>query len=336
MKRLFLFIFAVSSLLFSQLCIAQRLKVTTFEIQPKDLSARTNPRADNSGQLCALLKIYVMDKITEAQGNVMGEIIDKGVEKWIYVSDHTKQIKLNFENHFPLMLTFSDYDYPVVSEQMVYVVELEDGAGAPSNMVGQSQDNIIVQTETKPLAEKTDIKESSPVNTTPTPKKTSYSFSPEGLETLEKAKKKYDDKDYDKAFWLFMKVNMNPESQYYLGQMYYYGWAVPQNRTTALEYYTKSANQGFAAAKRSLAGMYLYGEKDVVKADVKKALALYHEAAEQGNAYAQYNLGWMYATGTKVKKNVEEGVKWYRMAAAQDPSSNISQMAQDALEALGY
>ncbi|MDE7414081.1 MAG: sel1 repeat family protein [Muribaculaceae bacterium] len=326
MNRLILLFLALSSLLSSSICSGQRLKVATFEIQPKDLSARTDPRADNSGQLCALLKIYVMDKITEVQGNVMGDIVDKGVEKWVYVSDHTKQIKLNFEKHFPLMITFSDYDYPTVSEQMVYVIELEDANG-----VKNSANNIY-----DPAEDTATVKESTAANEVMTVKQPTNDASRETTETLEKAKKAYNEQEYDKAFWLFMKVNMNPEAQNYLGQMYFYGYAVAQDRAKAFELYSKSADQGFAAAQSNLAGMYLYGERKVVKANVKKALELYHKAAEQDDLYAQYTLGWMYSTGTNVKKNVDEGVKWYRRAAAHQPPSTLSEMAQDALKGLGY
>ena len=40
-------------------------------------------------------------------------------------------------------------------------------------------------------------------------------------------------------------------------------------------------------------------------------------AAEQGNADGQNILGAMYETGVGVEKNLDEAIRWYRMASAQ-------------------
>ena len=40
--------------------------------------------------------------------------------------------------------------------------------------------------------------------------------------------------------------------------------------------------------------------------------------AEQGNVKAQYDLGIFYLKGHGVKKNMEEGVKWFRQSAELD------------------
>ncbi|MDE7412922.1 MAG: hypothetical protein K2N05_03905 [Muribaculaceae bacterium] len=147
MKRLILFATLLAFILSPVVTHAQELKVTSMEIKPLDLTARTNPRVDRSGQMCALLKVQVMDDIVEAQGNVMGDIINKEVEKWIYVSDHTKQIRLLFKNHFPLMITFNDHGYPTVSEQMVYEIKLTDAT--PTKASSSGQGNHVALTSNK-------------------------------------------------------------------------------------------------------------------------------------------------------------------------------------------
>ncbi|MDE7414430.1 MAG: hypothetical protein K2N05_11695 [Muribaculaceae bacterium] len=183
MKLIKSFIIAFSSLfsvLFPLLCTAQELKVRSMEIQPNDISAHTNPRTDLNGDLCALLKIYVKDKITEVQGNYMGEFVDKGMEKWVYVSDHTKEIGLSFQNHFPIKINFKDFNYTTVSEGMTYIIKLvEENEESPqptedtssinrnnqssdyyhvtSFTVGSKSVKIPSLTEFKPLLEKMDL-----------------------------------------------------------------------------------------------------------------------------------------------------------------------------------
>lgn len=101
--------------------------VEKFEIDPMDLTARNNTtsRTDGNGRKCAVLKVYVDDQIAEAQGNVIGEIRCNGMENWIYLAHDSKQVKLVFDNHYPLLIKFIDYNFPTVSEQMTYVIRLK-------------------------------------------------------------------------------------------------------------------------------------------------------------------------------------------------------------------
>ena len=54
-----------------------------------------------------------------------------------------------------------------------------------------------------------------------------------------------------------------------------------------------------------------------IKEDKEEAVRWYRRAAENGNAMAQYNLGNCYYTGTGIKEDKEEAVRWYRKAAEQ-------------------
>lgn len=107
--------------------LSKEYEVEKFEIDPLDLTARNvkTSRTDSNGRKCALLKVYVDDKIVEAQGNVIGEVRKNGMENWIYLSHDSKQVKLIFEKHFPLLIKFVDYNFPTVSEQMTYIIKLK-------------------------------------------------------------------------------------------------------------------------------------------------------------------------------------------------------------------
>ena len=76
--------------------------------------------------------------------------------------------------------------------------------------------------------------------------------------------------------------------------MYVNGEGVPQDYEKAIDWYTKSAEQGYAKAQYNLGWMYDNGRG--VPQDDKQAVYWYTKSAEQGFAVAQYNLGWMYDT----------------------------------------
>lgn len=62
----------------------------------------------------------------------------------------------------------------------------------------------------------------------------------------------------------------------------------------------------------------MFAEGQGVAQDDAEAVRLYSLAAEQGNAEAEYYLGDMYCQGKGVtKKNKDEAVKWWRIAAGK-------------------
>lgn len=108
---------------------AQEYKVESFEIAPQDLSARTEGMVDFNGRKCALIKVYVKDVITETDGPVVGEIRDRGMEKWIYLSHDAKQVKLLFGEHMPIQISFEEFGFPSLTGQMTYLLKLADVEG---------------------------------------------------------------------------------------------------------------------------------------------------------------------------------------------------------------
>jgi len=84
----------------------------------------------------------------------------------------------------------------------------------------------------------------------------------------------------------------------------------------ALEYFTKSADQGNPEAQSALGVLFYYGEG--IKQNFKKAVYWYEKSAEQGNANAQYNLGSMYCIGNSLFTiDFKKARYWFRKAAEQ-------------------
>ena len=97
--------------------------------------------------------------------------------------------------------------------------------------------------------------------------------------------------------------------------MYHNGYGVVQNYTEAVNWYRKSAEQGYAEAQNNLGWMYQNGYG--VAQSYTEAVNWFRKSAEQGYAEAQYNLGAMYANGDGVAQNYTEAVKWFRKSAEQ-------------------
>lgn len=226
-------------------------KVESFEIVPTDLSARTNKKVDANGQPCAILKIYVPDKITAVDGPVIDGVVDRGMEKWVYVAHDGRRVKLLFANHYPLDIVFDDFNYPSVTSQMVYVVKLaEEGAELALQYTVSAS-----QSEEKILAE--------------------------ALAAVKNGA-------YDMALNLYRQIDSKASAQFNIGVMYRRGEGVLQDDAEAVRWYRKSAEQGYANAQCNLGFMYENGYG--VEKDKAEAVRWYRKAAEQGHKTAIDNL----------------------------------------------
>ena len=142
------------------------------------------------------------------------------------------------------------------------------------------------------------------------------------------------------------------EAQYQLGAMYYNGNGITKDKSEALRWYRKAAEQGHvlagvavggapnpctgptsiecveytrekaergdAEAQTRLGDMYrdLFGF-EVVEKDSGKAVLWYRAAANQEYVKAQNKLGGMYRYGLGVEKDAGEAARWYRLAVEQ-------------------
>lgn len=124
----------------------QELKVVSFDVITADLTARTKPRIDLNGRKCALLKVYVDDRIVEVRGSSVGEVESVGMEKQIYMAHDSQEIELIFDRHFPLKIVFDEYGFPSLTGMMTYVLKLKDYQESSleysSNDAPQSSSNV--------------------------------------------------------------------------------------------------------------------------------------------------------------------------------------------------
>jgi len=134
---------------------------------------------------------------------------------------------------------------------------------------------------------------------------------------LEKAHRQYEAKQFEEAFKSFMPFAQknNPEAQYCVGVMFYFGIGINQNYEKAFYWFSKSAEQDHPVAQFNLSQMYFEGE-GTSKNDAL-ALKWLEKAASHGLPEAQVNLASYYYSGEKVKKDFKKAHELLQKASAQ-------------------
>lgn len=89
---------------------------------------------DLNGVPCALLKVQVLDDIEGVDGNIIGDIVNRGVEKWIYLCRGTRNIRLRLKNHLPIKVVFKDYKITSLESNRVYELIIDIPTSAPRDM----------------------------------------------------------------------------------------------------------------------------------------------------------------------------------------------------------
>jgi TPR repeat protein len=107
----------------------------------------------------------------------------------------------------------------------------------------------------------------------------------------------------------------NAKAQRMLGDCYYVGEGIREDKQEAVKWYRLAAEQGDAEAQRMLGACYYVGEG--IREDKREAVKWYRLAAEQGDAAAQRGLGDCYYVGEGIREDKREAVKWFRLAADQ-------------------
>ena len=103
---------------------AQELEVKSFVFSPTDIIPANEQRKDLNGTYCALVKIQIVDDIDRVEGNIIGDIVNRGVEKWVYMTDGTKEFRLYPKSHLPLSISCNAYGIDGLESKRVYILRL--------------------------------------------------------------------------------------------------------------------------------------------------------------------------------------------------------------------
>ena len=113
--------------------------------------------------------------------------------------------------------------------------------------------------------------------------------------------------------WLPLAESGDPAAQRNLGHLYRLGQGVTKDFIKAVEWYRKSAKQGFARSQANLGNMYLRGQG--VPKDPITAAKWFMRAGKQDHSIAQYNLGLMYENGIGLAQDDVAALGWYYRAS---------------------
>ena len=147
MRHLLFIIVFLSSILTAG---AQELRVKSFTPLPMDLTARKQQRLDLNGKPCAMLKIMVMDDITDCNKSNIGDIATSGVMKLVYLPSVVRSVTLNFKYHYPLTITFADYGVTKLEGSATYELRLVDALQMMMENGNAAQQTASVTTTTIP------------------------------------------------------------------------------------------------------------------------------------------------------------------------------------------
>jgi TPR repeat protein len=106
-------------------------------------------------------------------------------------------------------------------------------------------------------------------------------------------------------------------AQYHLGQRYKDDKKIAASNTTAVDWFRKSAEQGYAPAQFELGLAYNEGVGGLTK-DLNTAHSWFLKSAKQGYPPAEYNVAVIYLEGIGVQQNDTEAAVWMQKAATQD------------------
>ena len=312
MRHLLFIIVFLSSILTAS---AQELRVKSFTPLPMDLTARKQQRLDLNGKPCAMLKIMVMDDITDCNKSNIGDIATSGVMKLVYLPSVVRSVTLNFKYHYPLTITFADYGVTKLEGSATYELRLVDAL-----QMMMENGNAAQQTASATTTQNVSSNQNS---------NSDLGMSAEEANKI--ADEAYEAKDYAKAmkYYLYAAEKNNDVAQCQIGTMYRNGEGVTQDNSIAMKWYLKSAEQGNVLAQFCLGAMYYIGQG--VAKDYAEAFKWYHKAAEQGKDSAMWSVALCYEDGTGVEKNIDKAVYWYKKGAEKGETN-----CKEALTRLGY
>jgi uncharacterized protein len=178
--------------------------------------------------------------------------------------------------------------------------------------------------------------------------------------SIDEADKAFNDKQYEKAFELYLPLaengndraqarlasmyfwaqgvkkqlsqvyvwslkaakQNNPEGQHMQAYLYENGIYVNQNKRKAIEWYRAAAKQEYPPALAIMASHYIFAE--VLPKNISKGLQLAKAAANQKEPLGQYLMGYLYETEYK---DVRAAIKWYTLAAKNHYAAAANQIA---------
>ncbi len=119
------------------MAMSQKLTVDNFALAPRDLTGSTQPRNDNNGVACALVKVQLARPGATFHGNVMGDTPYSQSVYMVYMMKGSKMLEVRLDGYLPVMIDFEkDWGINGVESLSTYVLSI-----TLPNVIGQSVDD---------------------------------------------------------------------------------------------------------------------------------------------------------------------------------------------------
>lgn len=131
---------------------AQEFMVKSFNVAENDISAQVQPRMDLNDKNCALVKVGIALEGVQFEGNILGNVIHKLGEYWVYMPQGNSMLRISHRDYTPLMVNFYDYRIGKLESGKTYVLTLvkPNNSSVPKYSQKQTQMyNIIVKSSLK-------------------------------------------------------------------------------------------------------------------------------------------------------------------------------------------
>lgn len=114
--------------------------------QTTDHIPGNNRRNDLNGVPCALVKVQVVDDIERIEGNKIGDIVKRGVEKWVYMCKGSRNMRIHLTNHLPVKVMFQDYQINGLESNRVYelIIEIPDAPNPERNVSNNVKQKLTI------------------------------------------------------------------------------------------------------------------------------------------------------------------------------------------------
>jgi len=136
-------------------------------------------------------------------------------------------------------------------------------------------------------------------------------------------------RDADAVGLLRKAARRDPKAAFLLGWCYQHERGVKRDLTRATQWYTKAANQRFAAAENNLG--FLYETGGGVPADAATALGWYRRAAEHGLSDSTLTVAKLLLVGPESVRNRNGALVWFEIARRVGARGTESELVLDRL-----
>lgn len=96
-------------ILLPQYILGQEMYVHSFSHMPSDLSAKVTPKNDTNGELCALVKVALVEKDADFFGSVLKPVKRISGIYWVYMPKGAYRLRVLHDSFLPLDIDFLSY-----------------------------------------------------------------------------------------------------------------------------------------------------------------------------------------------------------------------------------